>query len=459
MDETCGDQMMQEFEIEDLKPVVMDLLHREKRKLAFDILELYYPQARTISDYDALGYLSLKAEHRPLYLKCAEAAYSVAENSQQKYIARTNLYKAYNALNQPEKALFYIDLNLSITPDDFETQCQRAFNLALMGLRSESEQLLLELRDKHPERAEDMRGALSGKMLRDGQLAEGIRSFLGTFKPKGGRFDTQLKMKLWQGMAQPGKTLYVEGEGGIGDEIINIRFFKNIEALGMRPILFSAWSKYRVDVVHMFQRMGYEVITETYSIDRSQLWCPMMSLPAYLNLREDQLWTGAYFTALNQSQNQVPSKKFKIGIKCSGNPYFSQDEYRKIPMETLLQYLPTDADIYYIDREPCESHERVTDLSGRIHTWEDTLDLISQMDCIVSSCTSLVHAAGALDKPTFVTVPIAEYYIWSSSSKTTRSPWYGENLQVFKQTKVRSWHEPLSHMQQQLERFMHGAHI
>jgi hypothetical protein len=330
-----------------------------------------------------------------------------------------------------------------------------------MGHRAESEQLLLSLKEKHPERAEDMRGALSGKMLRDGHLAEGIRSFLGTFKPKGGRFDTQLKMKLWQGMAQPGKTLYVDGEGGIGDEIINIRFFKNIQDLGMRPILYSAWSKYRSDVVHMFTRMGYEVITETYSIDRSQLWCPMMSLPAYLNLREDQLWAAPYFTALNQEHNQITSKKFKIGIKCSGNPYFSQDEYRKIHMETMLQYLPTHADIYYLDREPCEPHDRVTDLSSRINTWEDTLDFISQMDCIVSSCTSLVHAAGAIGKATFVTVPIAEYYIWSTSSKTTRSPWYSENLQVFKQSVVRSWHEPLSHMQQELGRFMHehGAHI
>ena len=447
---------MKEFEIEDLKPMVMNLLHQEKRELAFEILELYYPQAQTLADYDALGYLSLKAEHRPLYLKCAEAAYSVAENPQQRYIARTNLYKAYNALNQPEKALFYIDLNLTMTPDDFETQCQRAFNLALMGLRSESEALLLKLRDAHPEKAADMRAALSGKMLRDGNLSEGIKAFLNTYKPKGGRFDTQLKMKQWQGMAQPGKTLYVDGEGGIGDEIINISFFDRIKRLGMKPILYSAWSKYREDVVHMFTRMGHEVITETYSIDRSQLWCPMMSLPAYLNLTESQLWQAPYFTALNQPQNKLPSTRFKIGIKCSGNPYFSQDEYRKIPMETMLQYLPDNVDVYYMDKTPCEPHARVTDLSSRITTWEDTLDFISQMDCIVSSCTSLVHAAGALGKTTFAVVPIAEYYIWSTSSKTTRSPWYADNFQVFKQSVVRSWHEPLAHMQQELRRFMHA---
>lgn len=179
----------EQFKIQDLKPVVMDLLYQEKRQIVFEMLDLYFKRAKTIADFDTLGYLSLKAEHRQLYLKCAEAAYIRAENAQQLYIARANLYKAYNALNQPEKALFYIDLNLKITPDDFETQTQKAFNIALTGDRKTSEQILLDLIEKYPERKEDMRSALSGKTLREGKIAEGVIDFLGTFKPKSGKFD------------------------------------------------------------------------------------------------------------------------------------------------------------------------------------------------------------------------------------------------------------------------------
>jgi hypothetical protein len=431
-----------DFEIEHLKPVVMDLLYQEKRKIVFEMLDMYFVRAKTISDFDTLGYLSLKAEYRDLYLKCAEAAYSIAENSQQLFIARSNLYKAYNAMNRPDDALFYIDLNLSIAPDDFETQTQKAFNIALKGDRKTSENILIKLLEKHPERTEDMRSALSGKMLRDGKIAEGILSFLGTFKPKSGKFDDVLKMKRWTGTIQPGKTIYIEGEGGIGDEIINIRFFKHLRDLGMKPILYSSWSKYREDTVSMFRRNGFDVVTETYSIDCKQLWAPLMSLPGYLNLDESKLWYGPYLKPLNKPKNKIESKKFKIGIKCSGNPYFSQDEYRKIPLEKMLEYLPKNVEIYYIDKEQVD-HPRVIDLSTRIETWEDTLDLIEQMDCIVSSCTSLVHAAGAIGKTTFVVVPIAEYYIWSTSVKPPRSPWYGENFHIYKQNVVRSWDEPL----------------
>jgi hypothetical protein len=220
----------------------------------------------------------------------------------------------------------------------------------------------------------------------------------------------------------------------------------------MRPILYSAWSKYREDTVDLFRRNGFEVITEIYSIDTSQLWVPMMSLPGTLNLDESKLWKGTYLTPLRQEKNRLDGKKFKIGIKCSGNPYFAQDEYRKIPLEKMLEYLPENADIYYIDKET--NHPGTIDLGDRIETWEDTLDFIDQMDCIVSSCTSLVHAAGAMGKTTFVIVPIAEYYIWSTSRKDTSSPWYGDNFQVHKQTKVRSWDEPLNNVRTQLLKLM-----
>jgi hypothetical protein len=444
-----------EFKISDLKPVVMDLIHQEKRDMVFPILDMYFKRAQTIEDFDTLGYLSLKAEHRDLYLRCAESAYSIAENSQQLYIARANLYKAYSVLNDPDKAIFYIDLNLKITPDDFETQSQKAFNIALKGDRKTSEDILLKLIEKDPEKKESMQSALSGKLLREGKIAEGILSFLNTFKPKGGKFDDILKMKKWTGTIYPGKTIYVEGEGGIGDEIINIRFFKYLKNLGMKPILYSSWSKYRKDTVDVFRRNGFEVITETISIDKKELWTPLMSLPGYLNLDETKLWYGPYLTPLKNPKNKIESKKFKIGIKCSGNPYFTQDEYRKIPLDLMLKYLPKDAEIYYIDKE-IKNHSGVIDLSSRIESWEDTLDFIDQMDCIVSSCTSLVHAAGAMGKTTFVIVPICEYYIWSTSRKDTSSPWYGDNFQVHKQVKVRSWDEPLENVKGEVLKLMNG---
>jgi hypothetical protein len=443
------------FKFEDLKPLILNLVKHQKHSIVFEILDLYYSKAKTIEDYDVLGYLALKSEHRQLYLKCAELTYALAKTNEQLYIARSNLYKAYNILNYPEKALFYVDINLKITPNDFETISNKAFNISLMGDKKTSEKMLEDLIQKHPDRKDEMRSVMSGKLLREGNVSEGILSFLGTFKPKKSDFDDILKLKRWNGMIYPGKTIYIEGEGGIGDEFINIRFFKYITNLGMKPILYSSWSKYREDTVNMFRRNGFEVITETHSIKPKQFWAPMMTLPSYLNLDESKLWYGTYLTPINNPKNKIESKKFKIGIKCSGNPLFQQDEYRKIPLAKMIEYLPKDAEIYYIDKEEVKN-DRVINLSNRIETWEDTLDFIEQMDCIVSSCTSLVHAAGAIGKTTFVVVPISEYYIWSSSRTDTSSPWYGNNFQVHKQTKLRSWDEPLENVKSEVLKIING---
>lgn len=437
--------------IEYLKPVVLDLINCDERQKAWDLIDFYYANAKTLEDYDTLGYLALKADKRDTYLQCAEATYALAQTPEQLYTTRINLYKAYNAMNYPEKALYYIEQNLKITPDDFETITQKAFNVSLSGDKETAESILEDLLQKHPDKVSKLEAAFSGKLLRQGKLAEGIKSFLETFKPASGVFDKQLNMKRWDGLFRPGSKIYVEGEGGIGDEIINIRFLNHLKNLGMQPILYSS-GKYRKDTDALFRRHGYEIVNDIYSIDPRCKWVPLMSLPAYLNLTEKDLWKGKYLYPKRNPKNTLESTRFKIGIKCSGNPYFGQDEYRKIPLETMLKYLPDDADIYYIDKQTGNSG--TIDLGDRIDSWEDTLDFIDQMDCIVSSCTSLVHAAGAMGKTTFVAVPIAEYYIWTTSRKDTSTPWYGDNFHVMRQTKPRDWHEPLQQISEQLKKMI-----
>jgi tetratricopeptide (TPR) repeat protein len=434
---------MNELELCGFSAVVKQLLADNKRDKAFELLDHFFAKAKTLVEFDTIGQLSLDTEYRNLYLRCAETSYAVSLTSQQKYAARTNLIKAYNVMNQPEKALHYIEMQLSLNPNNYEMLSEKAANLALMGLKDQAETIIANLIELYPDKATMLETMLSGKYLREGQLEKGIRSFVEGYKADNKVFDQQLKMKRWDGVARAGRTLYVYGEGGLGDEIINMRFFNNIRRMGMFPILVTADNEHHFDKNNLLRRHGIDILCEAYSIDTKQYWTPMMSLPADLKLTEDTLWEGPYLTPLRNPKNKIKSnKKFKIGIKCSGNPFFAQDEYRKIPLDLMLSYLPEEADIYYIDKTV--GHKGVINLGDQIESWEDTLDFIDQMDCIVSSCTSLVHAAAAMGKTTFVAVPIAEYYIWTSSRKNNTSPWYGDHLYVFKQTQTGDWNNPLS---------------
>jgi len=433
---------MTSLELIGFQKTIKELVSDNKRSQAFDLLDHFFRKARSLEEFDAIGQLSLDTEHRDLYLRCAETSYAVAFNTQQKYAARTNLIKAYNVMNWPEKALFLIDKQLLLTPDDFNMLCEKAANTALMGDRVSSEAILNDLIEKYPEKRQTLELMFSTKHLRSGELQRGVRLFIEGYKKKNTLFEQRLNMSRWDGVARAGRIVYVEAEGGIGDELINVRFFENIKKMGMHPILVCPDNEFYKDKNSLFSRLGVQILSESFSIDRKQFWTPMMSLPADLNLTENDLWKKPYIHPIRQEKNKIDSNKFKIGIKCSGNPFFTQDEYRKIPLDLMLSYLPKDAEIYYIDK--LTGHDGTIDLGDRINSWEDTLDFIDQMDCIVSSCTSLVHAAGAMGKTTFVAVPIAEYYIWTTSKQDGSSPWYGDNFYVARQKKVRDWSEPLT---------------
>jgi|LakMenEpi03Aug12_release.lakeMendotaPanAssembly.Ray.scaffolds.fasta_scaffold14139_10 hypothetical protein len=439
-----------------IKSMVMDLIRANRRDLAWNIIDHYFSTASNLIEYDTIGYLSLKSDKRDTYLKCAEYVYSLAKDFDQLYVARLNLIKAYNTMNMPEKALFYLEQNLQYNPDDFELNCLKSSNLSLMGQKDVAEKILLDMLEKYPENATKLKSAFSGKLLREGNLAEGILSFIGKFHPDKYFLDTKSKNKKWDGIIHPGQTLYVDAEGGYGDVIINIRFFERLKSYGMNPILVSNDSEYYRDINQVLIRNGFDVLTDKILIDEKNYWTPLMGLPGEMGLTEAQLWNGPYILPLRQEKNKLPeNKKFKIGIKNSGNPYFAQDEYRKIPIELMVDALPENCELYFFDKKPCQyESSRLIDLSDRIKSWEDTLDLIDQMDCIVSSCTSIVHAAGAMGKRTFVMVPIAEYYIWTTSKRDGTSPWYGDNFYVSRQTKVRSWKEPLEEVSKLVEKLI-----
>lgn len=425
-----------------LKYVIENLNSNEKYALSHEILNVYASLAKSVADFDILGELCLKSQHHQLRLRCAKYVYTQATTSEQLFNARENLYACYNSLNQPEKALFYIDLNLKIKPKDPETLLNKAFSLSLLGKREESEALIELIQTSDKKMLEHKEYALSGKLLRTGKTAKGILGCINNFKPKNPLFEDQLKLKFWSGGIQPGKTIVINGEGGIGDELFNIRFMDNFKKLGMNPIFYSSWNMYRPDVVDLFKRHGYNVVTNPYFFKKDYLWTHMMSIPGFLGLTENELWKGPYLSPLRNPKNKLKdNKKLKVGIKCNGNPYFEQDIYRSIPIDQLVAAIPKEFDIYFFDKE--KEFDGTISLKNELNTWEDTLDYIDQMDVILSSCTSLVHAAGAMGKRTIVCVPITKYFTWISARTNNTTPWYGDNFTVLEQTKIRDWKEPL----------------
>lgn len=419
----------------ELRKICNDLISQNQNRIVFDLLDFYFPFANTLDDINLLGELSAKVSHSEMFLKCAKVMYSYSPS----FESRTNLYLAHKKMNQPKEALELIEENLKLRPNDFFLKLNQAFTTTLLGEKQKSYDMMRKLEPSNEDQHKNIRYGLSYEKIESGNLVDGIRDFFTFAKPLGN------PNQEWKG--EPVESLTVIGYGGFGDEFINIRFMKHLRERGINAVYYTS----KNDIAGLFRRNGFAV---TNSINTNIPWVNAALLPSILNLTEDDLWDKPYLTPKNRA---IPSTKFKVGIKCNGNPYFSQDIYRRIPMDEMLSHIPSECEVYLFDKD--RTHKDVINLNNTLTNWEVTLDKIDEMDIIVSSCTSLPHVSAAMGKRTLVLNPIMPYYTWVSTRTDNTTPWYGSHLNTFYQTQMGSWKEPILQMNEVLKNEIESKHI
>lgn len=420
----------------------INLKQPENAKVSLDQVK---PYCQTVQQLDAIGKLYADCREWNDSLEIARKLHSLLPSNQSKYDIRTNIVRSLLNLNRPEEALIYINMNEKVNPYDHPNRMDKAMALFLLNRKTEGEEVLRKILDEPHNDEIDARVKfnLGTYDIRNGKFKEGIRGFLLEGRKLNIWESYQLpKQNEWDGTPQPGKTILMCHDGGIGDEIINVRFQKHFKKLDMNPIWYTA----RKDLAKVFERNGFTVTTNLNDCKSDWLWFYSMTSPVLLDVDENDLWDGPYLKPIRKAEN-LPGK-LKIGLKCMGNPKYDQDLNRTVPYKEVLDVLPKDAIIYSFHIEEDIDDPRVVSLKDKIKTWNDTLDFIDQMDYMVSSCTSTAHAASAMGKKTFVMVPILNYYLWAKPGK--HSKWYSENTTIIRQTTYKNWNDPLSELKELL---------
>jgi tetratricopeptide (TPR) repeat protein len=441
-------------------PALSFLKNVNELDLAKLFLKTLAKYANTLEQFDYLGrwYHAVKDYDSSLYW--TEKALVVAPDNQALCSVRSNLAKLHNHRNEPDKALFYLGMNVITNGSNYEISLERVFSLFLLNRKVESEAILREmLFDRNlPEnirlRVEFNLGTYD---LMHGKFKAGLRGFLITGKRLGIWKDAKLPFKFWDGGVQPGKTIVILAEGGIGDEFISVRFMQHLISYGMHPV----WYTTRPDMLSIFKRCGFDVTDHLDNFSDKTLWTYSMSLPVYLDLDIHQLWDKPYIRPdpqlVQKYQPSFNTGKIKIGIKWSGNPDYEQDLHRKVNLLDLATVVCQDyTKVYSLQKDDFDdlntldkSLYPITNLANSLDSYEDTLAVMANMDIIVTSCTSVAHAASSMGLRTIVLVPITAYYTWCSSDKDidkSLSLWYGQNTTIIRQVTHRSWDEPMEQL-------------
>lgn len=418
-----------------------------------------------LETYDLISYGYNKAKQFVKSIEWGERALMSCPNDETRRAVRFNLSKCYMAANIPEMALQHLSENIKTNPQDLDYSIDYAVALFAMNQKDLAEQLLRQIEsDLHNRRdhqnARIVHFNLGVHEIRHGNFKQGLRQISSGRDIKvWGNPAHRYPIPEWQGQPVSGKKLLVIGEGGAGDEIINVRFVHQLIQRGFLVDWASAHG-----LADVFQRLPFHS-TQNYknltndiaNIKDYDYWTPAMTLPVYLELDRQDLWSGAYLSAhpdyVSKWQPTIKSDdRPSIGVRWSGNPLYDHDLHRSLPVAELWTAIKnTSANFFSLQRDEntdqiCHCEGKMTDLSQDLATWDDTIAVIDSLDLVITSCTSIAHIAAALNKRTIVLVPIVSYYVWADE-QSHNTYWYSDKVTVLRQTKPRDWSKPLQDLQ------------
>lgn len=404
---------------------------------------------KNLLGYDLFFYGYVKAKKFLKAVEYGELALTVCENVDQKIALNINLSKAYLSANKPTKSVQCFEYVLNNSQVEDESLLDYSAGLFACNRKNESYEIVKKLEQniwRFDSRTAD--SILFNKgvhLIADGDFKSGMDHL--SIGRKLNVFGSYSKvtdgLPQWNGKPQPGKHVLFVSEGGIGDEIINVRFVKKVVEMGMKVSIMSTHG-----VLSIYDHLPFEkkINVDQYRKTDYDMWVPMMDLPHTLSLDFADLWNGPYLQAKPEyiSKHKLEGD-FKVGLRWSGNPRYDHELHRTVELKKIIESMPegNDWSLYSIQRdvgmEQLTSQINVVDLGTKSDTFDDLLGIIYNLDLVITSCTSVAHAACAMGKKTIIMVPIMEYYTWAEGKPT--SSFYGENLRLIRQVTPETWQE------------------
>lgn len=139
-----------------------------------------------------------------------------------------------------------------------------------------------------------------------------------------------------------------------------------------------------------------------------------------------------------------PTRRRRIGIVWAGRPTFADDAHRSIGLAALssllslpgIDFVSLQKELRPGDSEILKQNPHVVHLGDEIQDFGDTAAIMSRLDLMVSSDTSVVHLAGAMGIPTWVLLSGVADWRWFIDREDC--PWYSR-VRLFRQPHIGDW--------------------
>ena len=277
--------------------------------------------------------------------------------------------------------------------------------------------------------------------LRQGKIQQGYALMdRGRISGVFGNTRPDVPTSLWDGKSKGIVLLYLEG--GLGDQIHQVRYAKLIAAKGCKVVVACTGhlASLFIGVEGVSAVIQHEAVFGIYH----DFFVQGMSAVVPLGLELDDLSGKAYIA----KPTVIKSRRKRIGLRWSGNKTFEADHHKLFPAE-LMFFAIKDADAEFI------SLQRDADLDKKpgwvkdvpLNTWEDTRAAIASCDLVISSCTSVAHLAAAMGTDVWIVTPVMPYYTWAAEGESC--PYY-DSVKLFRQEVFGEWEAPFVRIAERL---------
>jgi hypothetical protein len=303
---------------------------------------------------------------------------------------------------------------------------------ATQGDFKEAWRLAEKLRKEEPNnlRAKYNRGWY---LLRQGKIQDGYALMdRGRIAGVFGNSPPDVPTPKWDGKGKG--TVLLNLEGGLGDQIHQIRYAKDIAARGCKVVVACSGCLVPLfaDVEGVVAVVQHNAAFGVYH----DYWVAGMSAVVPLGFELPDISGKPY---LNKLDTPKHSKK-RIGLRWQGGTQFEHEHHKRFPYELMFEAVKgVDAEFVSLQRD--EGVDARPDWVSEVSldSWDDTQKAVSSCDLVISACTSVSHLAGAMGVDTWVITPVLPYFLYAQDGENT--PYY-DSMKLFRQKEFGKWEAP-----------------
>ena len=268
------------------------------------------------------------------------------------------------------------------------------------------------------------------------------------------------KIRKWNGTSLENKKLIIYTEQGFGDCIQFIRYIREIKK---KNTLIYLYTNNKIEyLLSDIPEIDF-LIFDYNKIPVGDFYISLMSLPFILKNKKGTLDPYNFFPK-NETKNLFwklkikKIEKIKIGLMWQGSVKNKNDYKRSISLFKFQEILKLNK-FNFISLQKSEGQEqikkynlqdKITDYYGPstdINPFEDTIEIIKNLDLVITVDTSIAHIASTLGKETWVLLPFIPDFRWGLKKQETE--WY-KSMRLFRQKELNIWENAILEIKKSL---------